>query len=98
MSDSREAKPLQQPEKESPESVELSTRFALTLEEAAAAFSISLGHLRNHLSEVPHIYIGTRVVIPVKPTEEWLRDLADATKANSDQMAEEVLREIKKNQ
>ena len=96
MSDAGEAKALPEPEKESPEPVELSTRFALTLEEAALAFSISLGHLRNHLSEVPHIYIGSRVVIPVKPAEEWLREQARAEKASGDRMAEEILRDMQK--
>ena len=88
--------PADREPKDALEPVELGTRFALSLEEAAQAFSISLGHLRNHLSEVPHIYIGTRVVIPVKPVEEWLRDRAEVNTATSARMAEEVLRELKK--
>jgi hypothetical protein len=56
--------------------IELSDRLALTVEEAAAAIGVSKRHLHSKLSEVPHFYLGNRVVIPLKPFEEWLRDRA----------------------
>ena len=34
---------------------------------------VSERHLRTMLAEVPHVYLGGRVVIPVEPLREWLR-------------------------
>jgi hypothetical protein len=72
--------------------IELSDRLALTVEEAAAAIGVSKRHLHSKLSEVPHFYLGNRVVIPLKPFEEWLRDRAKAGKAQADQVTDEILR------
>ena len=82
--------------KVAPGPVDLATRFALSVKEAAAAFGISPEHLRNLLPEIPHVRLGTRVVIPVKPAEEWLCERAKAEKASADSMAEEILREFDK--
>ena len=93
---SEEAKVAQEPEKESPEPVDLSTRLALSVEEAALASAISEKHLRNHLCDVPHVHIGNRVVITVKPFEDWLREQVTAEKASADRIAGDVLREFEK--
>ena len=82
--------------KDAPEPVELGTRFALSLKEAAQAFAISEPHLRNLLPELPHVHLGSRVVIPVKPAEEWLCVQARAEKAKADRMADELLQEFDK--
>ena len=89
MSDSGKAKAT-------PEPVDLRGRLSLNLEEAARAFGVSEKHLRNLLPEIPHVRLGNRLVIPVKPAEEWLRQQAKAERASADQMAEDVLREFQK--
>ena len=92
----RKLKAAQKPEKDAPKPVDLCSRFALSVEEAAVAFAISEPHLRNLLPEIPHVHLGTRVVIPVKLAEEWLRDRTGAEIAGSNSMAEEVIRELNK--
>ena len=74
----------------------LACRFALGVEEAAEALGVSQRHLRSILPEIPHLYLGSRLVIPVKPFEEWLRERAKTEGARSDWVAEEVLSEIGK--
>ena len=71
-------------------------RLALTVTEAARSVGVSERHLRSMLPEIPHLYLGNRLVIPVKPFEEWLREQATTEKGRSDRLAEEVLRDIRK--
>ena len=77
--------------KAAPEPLVLTSRTALNLKEAAKSVGISPEHLRNLLPEIPHLYLGRRLVIPVKPFEEWLREQAEVTKAESERLAEEIL-------
>ena len=72
----------------------LSDRLALTVSEAADAVGISERHFRSMLSEIPHVYIGSRVVIPVEPFKEWLRKRAEAQGARADAVAEEILGDL----
>ena len=69
-------------------------RLALTVPEAAAAMGISERHLRTMLAEVPHVYLGGRVVIPVEPLREWLRAQAQAEKAGAERTAREILESL----
>ena len=69
-------------------------RLALSIAEAAASIGVSERHLRTLLPEVPHCYVGNRVVIPVEPLREWLRDHAKADKTRADAVAREILREL----
>ena len=72
----------------------LVTRLALTIPEAAKAIGVSQRHLRSMLPEIPHCYIGSRVVIPLGPFEEWLRKRAEAQSARADAVVEEILRAV----
>ena len=74
--------------------VRLADRLALTVPEAARAVGVSERHLRGMLPEIPHTRLGGRVVIPVEPFRDWLRDRARAEQATADQVAGEILREI----
>ena len=70
---------------------QLGTRLALSISEAAAAISVSERHLRKLLTEIPHTYIGTRVVIPVKEFRAWLGERAKTESAQIDRIVEETL-------
>jgi hypothetical protein len=74
----------------------LSDRLALNVKEAAEAVGVSERHLRSMLPEIPHSHIGTRVIIPVKPFEEWLRSQTLASKQRADQLANEILESFTK--
>ncbi len=69
----------------------LPTRLALTIREAAAAVGVSERLLRGLLPEVPHLRLGGRVVVPIEPFREWLRDRAQQEKGAVDQAVDEVL-------
>ncbi len=43
------------------------------------------------LPEIPHLRLGNRVVIPVKPFDEWLRKRAEQELSAVDQAVAEVL-------
>jgi hypothetical protein len=71
--------------------IDLSTRLALGIDEAAEALGISPNLLRDHLSELPKVYFGRRVVIPVDGLREWLASRAEAERAVTDKTADEIL-------
>ena len=66
-------------------------RLALRPKEAAAALGVSERTLREMLPELPHVRMGSRVVIPIDPLREWLlsRSRAEATAAKT--AVEEIL-------
>ena len=72
----------------------LSSRLALTVAEAAAAVGVSERHLRSMLPEIPHTRLGGRVVVPVEPFRDWLKDRARAEEARADQIADEILEDL----
>ena len=72
-------------------SLALADRLALTVLEAAEAVGVSERHLRSLLPEIPHTRLGGRVVIPVDPFREWLRDRAQQEKGAIDRAVDEVL-------
>jgi len=73
------------------ESVELANRIALGLSEAAAAIGVSPRHLRSHLSEVPHVYLGERLLFPVDALREWLGSSARQQASESNAIADAIL-------
>ncbi len=77
-----------------PESPQLSGRLALTVPEAAAAIGVSERHLRSMLGEIPHLYLGGRVVIPVYAFREWLQQQAQHRVGRVDAAVEEIVRDL----
>ena len=65
--------------------------IAMSLKEAAQTISVSTEHLRNHLPEIPHFYVGSRVLVPYKGLEEWANRRAQLNKENSDRIASSML-------
>jgi len=71
--------------------IDLGTRLALGIEEAAAALGISPNLLREHLAELPKVYFGRRVVIPVDELRAWLASRAQADQTATDKKVDEIL-------
>jgi excisionase family DNA binding protein len=69
----------------------LSDRLALSPKEAAAALGVSERTLRQMLPELPHVYMGSRVVIPVRLLEEWLRTRAQTEEKRVRNNVESIL-------
>ncbi len=69
----------------------LDDRLALSLAEAARALGVSERHVREMLSELPHVHLGRRVVIPVDSLREWLRDRARAERSRAEREAAEIV-------
>jgi len=65
--------------------------LALSLAEAARALGVSERHVREIPSELPHVHLGRRVVIPVDSLREWLRDRARAERSRAERAAEEIV-------
>jgi hypothetical protein len=73
----------------------LAERLAWSPAEAAQALGISENHLRTLLPELPHVYLGRRVVIPVEPLREWLSERARSEAGRVDATVKEILDGIK---
>ena len=69
----------------------LPTRLALTIPEAAAAVGVSERLLRGLLSEIPHVRLGGRVVVPIESFREWLADRVQQERGAVDRAVDEVL-------
>ena len=74
-----------------PSELRLSNRLALSIREAAAAVGVSERTLRQMLPELPHVRLGSRVVIPVALLEEWLRTQSEAEENRVGSEVESIL-------
>jgi excisionase family DNA binding protein len=75
----------------SDEPFNLANRLALSVAEAASVLGVAENTLRTILSEIPHLHVGRRVVIPVEPFKEWLASQAKAGQSRVDSAVEEIL-------
>ena len=57
--------------------IDLDTRLALRISEAAAALGLSEGCFRRVLPEIEKIYAGKAVLIPVESLKRWMRQKAE---------------------
>ncbi len=74
--------------------VRLSERLALSIPEAARAVCVSERLMRTLLPDIPHCRLGNRVVIPVAPLDEWLRQQAGKEQTVVGKAVDEILGEI----
>ena len=72
----------------------LANRLALRPKEAAEALGVSEGKLRQMLPDLPHVRLGTAVVLPVEGLRAWLKEHAEAEKNRVDESVDEVLRAV----
>lgn len=69
---------------------ELANRLALR---PAEALGIGERKLRELLPELPHIYMGSAVVIPIESLRAWLRKEASRPD-QTDAMVDEILKDL----
>ena len=74
--------------------VGLANRLALSVSEAAAAIGVSERHFRSILGEIPHLYVGTRIVIPTDSFRDWLRTQAKVEGNKVDATVKEILASV----
>ena len=72
----------------------LANRLALRPAEVAKALGVSERTVRQILPELPHLRMGTAVVVPVDSLREWLKERAQAEVNRVDAVVEKVLSEI----
>ena len=72
----------------------LAERLALTVSETADALGVSVMHLRDLLPEIPHAYLGNRIVIPVDQMRKWLAEQTKIDPNRIDEVVTEILSEI----
>ena len=75
--------------------VDLHTRLALDASELAEALGVSERLVRDMQSEIPHTWLGRRVVFPVDQVREWLGNRVEAHLSAGQGLAEEILNEMK---
>ncbi len=71
--------------------IRLADRLALRPDEAAAALGIGERTLRQILPELPHFYVGRRVLLHVEALRTWAAEQAASAGARSDAIADEVI-------
>ena len=72
----------------------LSDRLGLRPVEVAKALGLSERTIRQVLPELPHLRIGSTVVIPVDGLRTWLRERAEIEGSRIDAVVEEVLSDV----
>ena len=75
----------------------LSDRLGLRPAEVARVLGLSERSVRQILPELPHLRIGSSVVIPVEPLREWLREQAKNQQGRVDSVVAEVLASVEAN-
>ncbi len=73
------------------EASHLADRIALRPAEVAKALGLSERTVRQILPELPHVRIGTAVVVPTDLLKEWLRERAQQEKGAVDRAVDDVL-------
>jgi hypothetical protein len=71
--------------------IELASRLALRIDEAAEAMGIAEGTVRNYLSQIPHFRLGRTLLFPVDGLRKWASDQVDTQHGHTDEVVEEIL-------
>lgn len=69
-------------------------RLGFRLKEAAESLGVSERHIRQILPELPHVRLGSVVVVPVDLLREWLRSRSEAEKHDAGETAREILEKL----
>ena len=70
---------------------QLATRLALRPAEVAKALGVSERTVRQILPELPHLRIGTAVVVPVDALRTWLQERARVEPQRVDSAVDEIM-------
>ena len=74
--------------------VDLTTRFTVTAAELARALGIGVRLVRDYQAELPHVWIGNRILFPVDGVREWLRKRAEADHGAADRLADDIVKDM----
>ena len=69
-------------------------RLGLRPIEVARALGVSERTVRQVLPRIPHLRIGTAIVIPIEALKKWLIDEAKVEEGRIDAAVEEILEEL----
>ena len=75
--------------------LQLAGRLGLRPAEVAETLGISERTVRQILPELPHLRLGTAVVVPVDSLREWLRARAQQAGRSADAAVDEVLESLR---
>jgi len=78
-----------------PQPLRLVDRLALRPKEVAQTLGISERSLRQMLPELPHIRIGSAVVVPVDSLRAWLREQSQMEQNSVEKAVSEILNKIR---
>ena len=78
-----------------PQPLRLVDRLALRPKEVAQTLGISERSLRQMLPELPHIRIGSAVVVPVDSLRAWLREQSQMEQNRVEKAVSEILNKIR---
>jgi hypothetical protein len=79
---------------ETPSDVDLSTRLALRPKEAAKALGMSERAFRSLLPHVPHVRVGSSVLVPVDELRSWLVKNARQDDSSLETSVREILDDL----
>lgn len=75
--------------------IDLRNRLALSIAEAAQVVGLSENAFRAVLPEIERVYVGRRILIPVKALEEWLTEQAKTPHSRDQEIVAEVLKAVR---
>ena len=78
-----------------PQPLPLADRLGLRPKEVAKALGVSERTVRQMLPELPHIRIGSAVVVPVDSLRAWLREQAQMEQNSVEKAVSEILNKIR---
>jgi hypothetical protein len=76
-------------------SVSLRDRLALRPAEAAAVLGLSERAFRSALPRIPHVRVGTAVLVPVDALRRWLNEEARRQPSRVEQIVNEGLKAVR---
>lgn len=74
--------------------IDLSSRLALRQNELAAALGVSERSVRSIAAELPHVYVGSVPIYPVREVERWLSRRATDEEKRVRDLADEAVAEV----
>jgi hypothetical protein len=75
--------------------INLRSRLALSISEAAAVVGLSENTFRTVLPEIERVTVGRRVLIPVGALERWLAGRVERYPAGDDTLFDDLLKDIR---
>lgn len=75
--------------------IDLRNRLALSIAEAAQVVGLSENAFRSVLPAIERVYVGRRILIPVKALEEWLHSQSKINESRDGEIVSELLKAVR---